>query len=151
VHNPRIEKEYRNTFGKRVWNGLFTGLLRVGVGPPGIQLITVRGRTTGREWSTPIQPVVLEGARYWVAVFGETDTVKNARTAGRATLSRGSAREDVRLTEVPITERVPMLRARSARATGPMVQPYFAATPQSSDAELAAIAPRHTVFKLEPA
>jgi hypothetical protein len=86
-----------------------------------------------------------------VAVFGETDTVKNARAAGRATLSRGSSREDVRLTEVPISERVPMLRARSAAGTGPMVQPYFDATPQSSDAELAAIAPKHTVFKLEPA
>jgi hypothetical protein len=86
-----------------------------------------------------------------VAVFGETATVKNARTAGRASLRRGSARENVRLTEVPISERIPMLRARSALRTGPMVQPYFDATPQSSDAELAAIAPEHAVFKLEPA
>ena len=93
----------------------------------------------------------LEGARYWVAVFGETATVKNSRAAGRATLSRGSVRQDIRLIEVPESERVPMLRARSARGTGPMVQPYFGATPQSSDAQFAAIAPKHTVFKLEPA
>ncbi len=111
----------------------------------------MRGRTTGREFSTPIQPVELEGARYWVAVFGETATVKNSRAAGRATLSRGSVRQDIRLIEVPVSERVPMLRARSAHGTGPMVQPYFDATPQSSDAELAAIAAKHTVFKLEPA
>jgi len=30
------------------------------------------------------------------------------------------------------------------------LRPYFGATPQSSDAEFAAIAPQHTVFKLEP-
>jgi len=137
--------------GKRVGNGLVIGLLRAGLGPKGLQLVTVRGRSTGKEYSTPILLVEQEGGRYWVAVFGETDTVKNARTAGRATLSRGSARADVRLTEVAISERVPMLRGRIALGTGPMVQPYFDVTPQSSDAELAAISLKHTVFKLDPA
>jgi hypothetical protein len=92
-----------------------------------------------------------EGSRYWVAVFGDTSTVKNARAAGRATLSRRSVREDVRLTELSVSERAPLLRARSALGASPMVQPYFDATPQSSDAELVAMAPKHTVFRLEPA
>jgi hypothetical protein len=134
----------------RVGNSLVAGLVRGGLGPKGLQLITVHGRSTGKEHSTPILLVDRDGGRYWVAVFGETETVKNARAAGRATLSRGSVREKVRLSEVPVSERVPMLRARVARGAGPMVQPYFDATPQSSDAQLAAIAPAHTVFRLEP-
>jgi hypothetical protein len=150
-HNPRIAKEYRHTVGKRIGNVLVTGLIRGGLGPKSLQLVTVRGRSTNKEYSTPIWVVEKEGSRYWVAVFGDTSTVKNARAAGRATLSRGSVRQDVRLTELPVSERAPLLRARSADGASPMVRPYFDATPQSSDAELAAMAPKHTVFRLEPA
>jgi hypothetical protein len=149
-HNPGIANEYRHTFGKRVGNALLTRMVGSGLGPKPIRLITVRGRRTGKEYSTPI--VLLEEAdgRYWVGVFGETSTVRNARAAGRAVLSRGGAREEVRLTEIPVSERTPYLRARIALGVSPMVRPYFDATPQSSDADLAAIAPKHAVFKLEP-
>ena len=136
--------------GKRVGSGLLARLVRGGMGPKAIRLVTVRTRTTSREYSTPIWLVERSGDRYWVAVFGETNTVKNARVAGRVTLSRGAVREDVRLREVPVSERVPFLRARIGLGGGRMLRPYFGATPQSSDAEFAAIAPQHTVFKLEP-
>ena len=109
----------------------------------------MRGRTTGREYSTPIWLVERPDGRYWVAVFGETNTVKNARAAGRVTLSRGATREEVALGEVPVSERVPLLRARIGLGGGPMLRPYFGATPRSSDAEFAAIAADHAVFKLE--
>ena len=144
-------KQYQHTFGLRVGNGLVTRVVGAGVGPKVGRLVTVRARKSGKEYSTPIWLVERGGGRYWVAVFGETNTVKNARAAGRVTLSRGSVREDVRLTEVPVTERVPYLRARLELGGGRMWRPYFEATPRSSDAELAAIASEHTVFKLEPA
>ena len=148
--DTRRLKEYRHTIGKRVGNELLARLVRGGMGPKAIRLVTVRSRTTGREYSTPIWLVERSGDRYWVAVFGETNTVRNARVAGRVTLSRGAVREDVRLREIPVSERVPFLRARIGLGGGRMLRPYFGATPQSSDAELAAIAPQHAVFKLEP-
>jgi hypothetical protein len=89
------------------------------------------------------------GGRYWVAVFGETNTVKNARVAGQVTLSRGAVREEVSLREVPVSERVPFLEHGSVSVAARCCGPYFGATPQSSDAEFAAIAPEHAVFKLE--
>jgi len=110
--DTRHLKECRHTMGKRVGNGLLARLVRGGMGPKAIRLVTVRSRTTGREYSTPIWLVERSGDRYWVAVFGETNTVRNARVAGRVTLSRGAVREDVRLREVPVSERVPFLRAR---------------------------------------
>ncbi len=121
-----------------------------GIGPKAVRLVTVRGRTTRKEYSTPIWLVERPDGRYWVAVFGETNTVKNARAAGQVTLSRGGEREHVRLREVPVSERVPILRARIGLGGSQMLRPYFDATPQSSDAEFAAIAPEHAVFKLEP-
>ncbi len=73
------------------------------------------------------------------------------RTTGRTTLSRGPSREEVRLIEVPIAERVPLLRAYLDLNKSRMARTYFGATPYSSDAELAGIAPEHAVFRLEPA
>src|SRR6266702_718222 len=113
--------------GKRVGNGLLARLVRGGMGPKAIRLVTVRSRTTGREYSTPIWLVERSGDRYWVAVFGETNTVRNARVAGRVTLSRGAVREDVRLREIPVSERVPFLRARIGLGGGRMLRPYFGA------------------------
>ncbi|HEY3194296.1 MAG TPA: nitroreductase family deazaflavin-dependent oxidoreductase [Candidatus Dormibacteraeota bacterium] len=135
--------------GKRVGNGLLTLVVRGGMGPKAVRLVTVRGRTTGREYSTPIWLVEQADGRYWVAVFGETNTIKNARVAGRVTLSRGAVREEVSLREVPVSERVPFLRERIGLGGSQMLRPYFGATRQSSDAEFAAIAPEHAVFKLE--
>ena len=150
-HNRRIGKAYRHTTGARIGNGVITRLVGAGLGPKPLRLVTVRSRQTGKAYSTPVVIVESSGGRYWVAVFGETNTVKNARAAGRITLSRGSAREDVRLTELPASERMPHLRARAALGVSGMVRPYFNVTPQTSDAELLAIAPEHPVFKLEPA
>ncbi len=125
--------------GKRVGSGLLARLVRGGMGPKAIRLVTVRTRTTGREYSTPIWLVERSGDRYWVAVFGETNTVKNARVAGRVTLSRGAVREDVRLREVPVSERVPFLRARIGLGGGRMRTGLTAAIASSRLAPLATI------------
>jgi len=89
------------------------------------------------------------GGRYWVAVYGDTNTVKNARAAGRVTLSRGRAREDVRVVEIAASDRVPYLRARAALGVPGVLRPYFDVGPQTTDSEFAAIAADHSVFKLE--
>ncbi len=143
-------KAYRHTMGKRLGNGLLTRLVRGGKGPKAMRIVTVRGRTTGKEYSTPVWLMERPDGRYWVSVFGETNTIKNARAAGRATLSRGAVREDVRLAEVPVSGRVPLLRAYLGLNKSRMTRTYFGATPESSDAEFAAIAPEHAVFRLEP-
>jgi hypothetical protein len=55
----------------------------------------------------------------------------------------------VRLTELPVPERVRPLRIYLRRVT--FVRPYFDVTADSSDEELLAIAPNHPVFRIEPA
>jgi hypothetical protein len=38
---------------KRIGNGLLTRVVGLGRGPEAFRLVTVRGRKTGREYSTP--------------------------------------------------------------------------------------------------
>src|SRR5207237_7365901 len=63
-------------------------------------LITVRGRKTGLPRTTPVALVDLDGRRWVIGTFGETNWVRNLRTAGEATLTVGRKREDVRATEL---------------------------------------------------
>lgn len=115
-----------------------------------MRLVTVRGRKSGKEYSTPFWLLERPDGRYWVSVFGETNTIKNARAAGHVTVSRGATRDEVRLVEVPVESRLPILHEYLASNKSAMVRTYFA-TPTSTDDELQALAPEHTVFKLEPA
>jgi hypothetical protein len=115
-----------------------------------MRLVTVRGRKSGKEYSTPFWLLERPDGRYWVSVFGETNTIKNARAAGHVTVSRGATRDEVRLVEVPVESRLPLLHEYLASNKSPLVRTYFA-MPTSTDDELQALAPEHTVFKLEPA
>ena len=115
-----------------------------------MHLVTVRGRKSGKEYSTPFFLLELPDGRYWVSVLGETNTIKNARAAGHVTVSRGATRDEVRLVEVPIESGLPFLHEYLTSNKSSMVRTYFA-TPESTDEELRVLAQEHPVFKLEPA
>src|SRR5919108_2371918 len=74
---------------RRLANRVIRALLRVGLGPRHTYLLTVRGRRSGRPYSTPITLVEEAEQRWLVAPYGEVNWVRNARAAGRITLSRG--------------------------------------------------------------
>src|SRR5438046_6165517 len=82
------------------FNPLARRILRVGalLGPNA--LITVRGRKTGLPRTTPVALVDLDGRRWVIGTFGETNWVRNLRSAGEATLTVGKRREEVLATEL---------------------------------------------------
>jgi deazaflavin-dependent oxidoreductase (nitroreductase family) len=86
-------------------------LLRRGLRIGSQSLLTVRGRRTGEPRRTPISVVTVDGGGYLVAAFEDADWVENVRAAGEGELSRGRDTERVRLTEVPVGRRGPILRA----------------------------------------
>jgi F420H(2)-dependent quinone reductase len=114
-----------------------------------MRVVTVRGRKSGKEYSTPFLLLERPDGRYWVSAFGETNTIKNARAAGHVTVTRGPQRERVCLVELPVEDRFPILRAYLVANNNPMIRTYFA-SPSSSDEEIRSLAPEHTVFRLEP-
>jgi len=90
---------------------LNVGLLRLGLGIGTQHLLSVRGRKSGAIRSTPVSIATVGSERYIVAAFADAAWVGNVRAAGEGTLARGRAEERVRLAELPVDERGPVLRA----------------------------------------
>ncbi|SRR6266487_5228271 len=131
-------------------NRVIVLLQRLGIAFFSFHLISVPGRRTGRLRTTPVSPFTVGNQRYIVS-FGQTEWVKNARTAGWGILARGRRRERVHLVELGLAEREPILRQF------PVLVPYgvrffvqvgVVRPPADPDA-FAAAAPGLAVFRVE--
>jgi len=123
---------------------LNSALLRRGLSMGSQHLLSVRGRRTGAMRSTPISIATADGARYIVAAFADAAWVGNVRAAGEGVLSRGGKEERVRLSELPVEERAPILRAFMAQVRGGVR--FFGSTDPNV---VAADAARYPVFRLD--
>jgi deazaflavin-dependent oxidoreductase (nitroreductase family) len=84
----------------RFFNRLFGLLIRIGIGLSHNYLLEVRGRKSGRKYSTPVNLLELDGSEYLVAPRGFTQWVKNVIASGEATLVRGLKRREIILKSV---------------------------------------------------
>jgi len=109
-------------------------------------LLSVPGRSSGRIYTTPVI-LVENGERFLVAPYGEVGWVRNARAAGRVTLSRGRHRETVGFHQVGPEESAPVLQTYLRRVR--VVRPFFDVSPDSPLDAFAAEADRHPVFLVE--
>ncbi|HUN59179.1 MAG TPA: nitroreductase family deazaflavin-dependent oxidoreductase [Candidatus Binataceae bacterium] len=125
-------------------------LVVIGLGPKDYYLLEVRGRKSGRLYSTPVS--IVEHGEHWyvVAPRGTTQWVRNARSVGRITLRVGSKRDQFDLREVPAPDRALILKSYLARYTK-FVQRYFQVQNGAPEAEFAAVADGYPVFELIPA
>ena len=131
---------------RRIMNPAVALLTRLGLPLAGSAVLGHRGRVSGELRTTPVNPLTLDGTRYLVAARGHTQWVRNVRVAGTAELTVGRRTEQVRVTEVTGPEVVPVLRAY-LKAWAWEVGAFFEGVgADSTDDELAAIAPRHPVF-----
>jgi deazaflavin-dependent oxidoreductase (nitroreductase family) len=144
-----VPRTYRLSGWRRAVNALMRLTLPLGLGPPRTYLLGVRGRRTGRLYVTPVTLVEDGGTRWLVAPYGEVAWVRNARAAGQVTLSRGGRTETVRAVEVGPRDAAPVLR-RYVREV-PITRPFFDTRPDADPGAFEAEAPRHPVFRLEPA
>jgi hypothetical protein len=91
-------------------NRVVVALQRRGLALGTMRLLSVPGRKSGELRTTPVSPLVVGGERYVVGGSAQADWVKNARAAGWGVLARGREEERVRLVELPVEERAPILR-----------------------------------------
>jgi deazaflavin-dependent oxidoreductase (nitroreductase family) len=139
-------RPYRRSLWRRALNTIVRPLARLGLAGPHTHLLTVRGRTTGKLWSTPVS-LVSEGDERWlVAPYGERNWVRNARAAGWVELRRGRRRERLRVEELGPEDAAPVLREyyRLFR----VARPFFSVSLHSAPEAWLAEAPRHPVFRL---
>jgi len=134
---------------ERWFNKGMGALVGLGLGPRDYYLLRVRGRTTGREYSTPVNVAELEGRRFLVAPRGRTQWVRNAEVAGEVTLAQGRVVRRFRLRAVPDGEKPPVLRAYLDRFRL-TVQRYFPLRAGSPPEAFAGIAGRYPVFEMMP-
>lgn len=88
-----------------VLNPIAERLLRAGpwLGPNA--LITIKGRKTGEPRTTPIALISIDGRRWVVGTFGDTNWVRNLRAAGRATITVGRVQSEVKASELDLQQR----------------------------------------------
>ena len=118
---------------ERVFNRLYGSLVGLGLGFSYNYLLQVRGRKSGKLYSTPIDLLELDGKRFLVAPRGRTQWVRNAEVAGDVTLKKGRSQQRVRLRPLSDAEKPEVLKAYLDRFKRE-VQRYFP-IPAGSPAE----------------
>ena len=137
-------------FTRNIFNTLVKGLTRMGVSVMGSRVLEHRGRTSGKLHHVPVNLLSVEGKQYLVAPRGETQWVRNVRHAGgHLVLILGRRRQLRTATEIPVADSVPILRAYLRRWKFETGMFFDGVTPDSTDAEWAAVAARHPVFELD--
>jgi deazaflavin-dependent oxidoreductase (nitroreductase family) len=82
------------------FNPIARRLLGIGFPMGPNALITVRGRKSGLDRTTPVALVEIGGRRWVIGTFGEVNWVRNLRAAGQARLTAGGRTERVSATEL---------------------------------------------------
>jgi deazaflavin-dependent oxidoreductase (nitroreductase family) len=126
-------------------------LTRHGVSLLGSRVLSVPGRTSGKLQQVPVNLLEHEGRRYLVAIRGNTQWVRNVRAAGSAQLQVGRRTEKVTLSELPVEQRVPVLRLYLARWGWEVGQFVEGLSKRSTDAQLLAAAPGIPAFEVHAA
>jgi len=99
------------TAGERFLNRAFGFLVGLGIGFPYNYLLQVRGRKSGKIYSTPVDLLVLDRKKFLVAPRGRTQWVRNAEAAGEVTLKKGRTVLRFRLRPLEQAEKLPILKA----------------------------------------
>jgi deazaflavin-dependent oxidoreductase (nitroreductase family) len=134
---------------ERIVNRAFGALVGLGLGLSHNYLLEVRGRKTGRIYSTPIDLLEAGGRRYLVSPRGRSQWVRNVEASGHTMLRRGSARHEFAIRALSDTEKPEILKAYLDRFKT-TVQRYFPIPAGSPVAAFDAIAGRYPVFELLP-
>ena len=149
--NRRVTRAPART---KVLNPITTTLMRLGVRPdPGMALLTVRGRRTGRDRTVPVGVFDRDGRKYIVAAFGEVNWVLNLRAAGAATITQGKrtaryAAEQVQGEEAALVLRDCLAAYLPSPLAGPMLRQRIGVDAEAPLDVLAAEARRTPVFRL---
>ncbi len=141
---------YRDGHPNRVARTLDRGtaaLYALGVAPDYLVTLEVRGRRSGRTIALPLVMVVVGGERYLVSMLGQdANWVRNVRAAGGDATLRHGRREEVRLEELVVDRRAPVLKAYLKRA--PNARAHLPVPKDALLAEFERVAPLFPVFRV---
>jgi deazaflavin-dependent oxidoreductase (nitroreductase family) len=131
----------------RAFSQIFGALVRMGIGFKHNFILEVRGRKSGRVFSTPVNVLIYQGKTYLCASRGETQWVRNARVTGSITLVKGSKRDEYAVRELPVAQRAEPLKEFLERFAA-SVQRYYPVKKGAPLSAFAECATRMPVFEL---
>ncbi|MBV8861043.1 MAG: nitroreductase family deazaflavin-dependent oxidoreductase [Mycobacterium sp.] len=134
-------------------NKVFIRMSRLGMsfGGESPVVLTVAGRKSGRQRSTPVTPMTVDGREYVVAGFPGADWVANVRAAGEATVARGRSVRCVKMVELSADNARPLLRAFPIEVpAGVGFMKRSGLVSEGRPEEFEALAGRCAVFRLDP-
>jgi deazaflavin-dependent oxidoreductase (nitroreductase family) len=132
---------------EKIFNRVFGFLVGIGLGFSYNYLLQVRGRKSGKLYSTPIDLLQKDGKRFLVAPRGRTQWVRNAEAAGEVTLKKGSSRQRFRLGIVADAEKPELIKAYLDTFKSE-VQRYFPVAAGSPVEAFVELIPSYPVFEL---
>jgi deazaflavin-dependent oxidoreductase (nitroreductase family) len=133
--------------GEKIFNRVFGWFVGAGLGFSYNYLLQVRGRKSGKLYSTPIDLLERDGTRYLVAPRGRTQWVRNAEAAGEVTLKKGRDRQSYRLRAIADVDKPAILKAYLDTFRRE-VQRYFPVLAGSPPAAFVPVADAYPVFEL---
>jgi hypothetical protein len=135
-----------------LFNRAVRRLVRMGISVWGARDLRLKGRKSGQVRSNVVNLLELDGEQYLVAPRGTTEWVKNLRAAIEhgegGELRVGRRAEKFEADELPDAEKGPILRAYLKRWKWEVGRFFENVSADSSDAEVAGIAPGFPVFKI---
>jgi hypothetical protein len=133
----------------RVLDRCTSALYGLGIAPDYLVTLEVPGRRSGRIVTLPLVMAVVGGERYLVSMLGEkANWVCNVRAAGGEVTIRHGCREEVRLEEIAVDRRAPVLKAYLQRA--PNARAHLPVHKDAPLAEFERVAHRFPVFRIMP-
>jgi deazaflavin-dependent oxidoreductase (nitroreductase family) len=146
---PNLPEFRSPSAGGRLFNKIYGFLVGLGIGFPYNYLLQVRGRKTGRIYSTPIDLLEVDGKRFLVAPRGRAQWVRNAEAAGEVTLKKGSKRLKFHLRAIGDADKPEILKAYLDTFKRE-VQTYFPVPAGSPPEVFRELAPSYPAFELLP-
>ena len=132
---------------ERLFNRAFGFLVGIGIGFSYNYLLQVRGRRSGKLYSTPIDLLELNGKKFLVAPRGRAQWVRNAEVAGEIALKKGRDVRKFRLRPLVGAEKLNVLKAYLDRFRRE-VQTYFPVAADSPVEQFEPIADNYPAFEL---
>src|SRR5271155_3313534 len=143
--NPTLPSFRPPSLVERIFNKVFGFAVGLGLGSSYNYLLQVRGRKSGKIYSTPIDLLELGGKRFLVAPRGRTQWVRNAEAAGEIILKKGSTRLRFRLRAITDADKPEILKAYLDRFKTE-VQRYFPVRAGSPAEAFVPLAPSYPAF-----
>ncbi len=116
----------------------------------GMRVLEVRGRKTGRWYQRPVAVAAVDGRRYIVSLWGESQWARNLRAGAGAKLRVGSRTEPIDGHELKNEEEKAGVLLAISRQYPYFARGYFKVDPKQVTLEQAReLATRYPVFRIE--